>query len=101
MPSRPPSPAVHLQVFGPPAALVQGHDAPLPLKRAAALLAYLAFHPGPVPRAHLAALLWPEADESQARTRLRRLAYTIEQAVGQPILESTHDGLALVAPGVD
>src|SRR5215470_17759228 len=100
MPSRPLSPAVQLTVFGPPAVVVQERGVPLPLKRATALLAYLAFHAGPVPRAHLAALLWPEASESQARTRLRRLVYTIERAVGQPILRSSHDGVALVAAGV-
>lgn len=105
MPSRSPSsalePALELQVFGVPTAVVQGRESRLPLKRAAALLAYLAFHPGPVPRAHLAALLWPDADEAQGRTRLRRLVYTIEHAVGSGTLSSDGDGLALRAQGVE
>ncbi|MFO1225247.1 MAG: alpha/beta fold hydrolase [Burkholderiaceae bacterium] len=97
----PPSPVLELQVFGVPAAVVQGRETRLPLKRAVALLAYLAFHPGPVPRAHLAALLWPDADEAQGRTRLRRLVYTIEHAVGSGALSSDGDGLALRVQGVE
>ncbi|HEX6016733.1 MAG TPA: alpha/beta fold hydrolase [Burkholderiaceae bacterium] len=101
MPSRPPSPALELQVFGVPVAVVQGKATRLPLKRAVALLAYLAFNTGPVPRAHLAALLWPDADEAQGRTRLRRLVYTIEHAVGGGALSSDSDSLALDAKTVE
>src|SRR4051812_43974835 len=81
-------------------ATVQGHETRLPLKRALALLAYLAFNSGPVPRAHLAAVLWPDADETQGRTRLRRLLYTIENAVGARILSADNDALALDAQTV-
>jgi pimeloyl-ACP methyl ester carboxylesterase/DNA-binding SARP family transcriptional activator len=96
-----PSPALELQVFGVPTAVVQGRAKRLPLKRAVALLAYLAFNPGPVPRTHLAAMLWPDADEAQGRTRLRRLAYTIERALGGGVLSSDHEGLALTAGTVE
>lgn len=89
-------PALELQVFGVPMAIVQGRETRLPLKRAAALLAYLAFHARPVPRAHLAAVLWPEADEVTGRTRLRRLVYTVEEAVGDTVLSSDDDCLALL-----
>jgi pimeloyl-ACP methyl ester carboxylesterase len=98
--SRSPSPALELQVFGVPVTVVQGRETRLALKRAVALLAYLAFNTGPVPRAHLAAMLWPDADEAQGRTRLRRLAYTIEHAVGGAILSSDNDCLALDAQTV-
>jgi len=101
MPSRSPSPALELQVFGVPAVIVQGREARLPLKRAVALLAYLTFNPGPVPRAHLAAMLWPDADEPQGRTRLRRLVYTMEAAVGGKILSPDNDCLALIAETVE
>src|SRR5512143_3013708 len=99
--SRSPSPALELQVFGVPNTVVQGREARLPLKRAVALLAYLAFNTGPVPRAHLAAMLWPDAGEAQGRTRLRRLVYTIEHALGGRILSSDNDCLALDAPTVE
>ena len=101
MPSRPPSPALELQVFGVPNAALRGSRTRLALKRAVALLAYLAFNPGLVPRAHLIELLWPDADEARGRARLRRLVYTIEVATGGGILSSDHDGLALVAGAVE
>ena len=98
---RAPPPALELRLFGVPVSVVQGRETRLPLKRAIALLAYLGVNPGPVPRAHLAAMLWPDADEARGRTRLRRLAYTIEHAVGARIFSSDPDGLALVAQAVE
>ena len=78
--SRSPSPAVELQGLRRARIVAQGRETRLPLKRAVALLAYLAFNTGPVPRSHLAAMLWPDAGEAQGRTRLRRLVYTIERS---------------------
>lgn len=101
MPSQPASPELELQVFGPPRVVVQGRSEHLSLKRAAALLAYLAFNPGPVPRSHLAALLWPDAGEAQGRARLRRLVYAIEEALGAKLVASSGDGLSLVAPAIE
>ncbi|MEO8525064.1 MAG: alpha/beta fold hydrolase [Caldimonas sp.] len=99
--SRSPLPALELRVFGVPGTVVQGREARLPLKRAAALLAYLAFNAGPVPRAHLAAMLWPDVDETRGRTRLRRLVYTIEDTISSRVLSSGNDCLALVAQTVE
>jgi DNA-binding SARP family transcriptional activator/pimeloyl-ACP methyl ester carboxylesterase len=96
-----PSTAVELQLFGVPRVVVQGRDARLSLKRAVALLAYLGFNNGPVPRAHLAALLWPEADDAQARARLRRLVYTMESALGGSILSSDNETLAIGPEAVE
>ena len=101
MVSRSSSPALELRVFGVPVAVVVGRETRLPLKRAIALVAYLGFNTGPVPRAHLAAMLWPDADEAQGRTRLRRLVYTIEHAVGGKVLSADHDGLAFAAQAVE
>src|SRR5215831_1781687 len=95
MPARSKSHALQLHVFGVPTFVVQGRATRLALKRAAALLAYLAFNNRPVPRAHLAAMLWPDSDEAQGRTRLRRLVYTIEETVGGRILSTDNDCLAL------
>jgi pimeloyl-ACP methyl ester carboxylesterase/DNA-binding SARP family transcriptional activator len=96
-----PSPSLELQVLGVPIAMVQGRETRLPLKRAVALLAYLGFNRGPVPRAHIAAMLWPDADETRGRTRLRRLVYTMEDALGGGVLSSANDCLALAAQHVD
>jgi pimeloyl-ACP methyl ester carboxylesterase len=97
MPSRSHSPSIALQLFGVPAAFVDGRETRLSLKRAVALLAYLAVNEAHVPRQHLAGMLWPEADEALARTRLRRLAYAIEDALGDKVLSSDNDCLAIVA----
>ncbi|MEO6972818.1 MAG: alpha/beta fold hydrolase [Rhodoferax sp.] len=97
MASRPFSPSFALQVFGVPAIFVRGRETRLSLKRGVALLAYLGFNAAPVPREHLATMLWPDVDETRARTRLRRLAYTIEGALGDKVLSSDNDSLALVA----
>ncbi|HZP88196.1 MAG TPA: alpha/beta fold hydrolase [Burkholderiales bacterium] len=99
--SRSPSPASELRIFGVPVTVVQGRETRLPLKRAVALLAYLAFNTAPVPRAHLATMLWPDADETQGRTRLRRLVYTIEEVVGCRILSAQRDCLSLIAESVE
>lgn len=95
-----PSSVLHLQVLGVPTATVHGEAARLPLQRAVALLAYLAFHEQPVPRAHLAGLLWPEVDETQARTRLRRLLYKIDEAIGTKVLTATGELLSLAPQAV-
>ncbi|SFQ62620.1 DNA-binding transcriptional activator of the SARP family [Variovorax sp. OK605] len=92
-------PRLELQLFGVPTVVAQGHATALSLKRAFALLAYLAYHSGPVPRAHLAPLLWPDASEATGRTRLRRLVYTLEAAVACKVLSTENDCLALV-PGM-
>ena len=100
----PPCPAsspLELRVFGVPVAVVHGRETRIPLKRAAALLAYLAFSTGPVPRTDLAAMLWPDADETRARTRLRRLAYQLDDILGGGILLSGGDCLALVGQAVE
>lgn len=93
-------PAIELHVFGVPVAFVHGLETRLPLKRAVALLAYLAFNAAPVPREHLASMLWPDADEVRARTRLRRLSYTIENALGDKVLASDNYCMALVSDHV-
>ena len=95
MPARSSPPSFALQVFGVPVVFVHGRETRLSLKRAVALLAYLGFNAGPVPREHLAALLWPEAGQALARTRLRRLTYTLEDALGDNVLCSDNDCLAL------
>lgn len=87
---------LELRCFGAPRLVVHGHDSPIALQRAPALLAYLAHARQPVPRAHLAALLWPEAGAAQSRPRLRRLLYTIEEAVGDTLFQAHGAALDLV-----
>lgn len=70
--------------------------------RALSLLAYLVSRRGtPQPRAHLAALLWPDSSGKQARTNLRRELHHLRVLVGDsPCLQS--DGSSLCwRPGPD
>ncbi|MFT4101378.1 MAG: alpha/beta fold hydrolase [Burkholderiaceae bacterium] len=92
---------MELQVFGVPAVVTRERRERIALKRAAALLGYLAFNAGPVPRSHLATLLWPDADETQARTRLRRLVYTLDGMLGGKVLLADDDCLALAQQAIE
>lgn len=69
---------------------VHADDRPvrLNLRKALALLIYLAEAKGAVARDVLAALLWPEAARETGLARLRRLLHRIELALGQPVFET-------------
>ena len=55
-----------------------GDPLPIPRKKAQALLAYLACHPGQAqPRDKLATLFWPEMDDQQARANLRKTLFVL------------------------
>jgi predicted ATPase/DNA-binding SARP family transcriptional activator len=73
-----------LILFGDFQATVGSQRVVLPLKKAQALLAYLALTPGRrQPRERLAALLWGDAAEDQARNSLRQTLFTIRTALGK------------------
>ena len=84
-------------LFGPPR--IERNGAPLPFERrkALALLAYLAATPDPQARAILAALFWPEADDSTARASLRRALVELRQVVGAEWLLAEGERIALPA----
>jgi DNA-binding SARP family transcriptional activator len=64
------------------ARLPSGRALSLPMKKAQALLAYLAFRPGLVhPRDKLAALLWGESSDARARDGLRHALAALRQAL--------------------
>ncbi len=65
--------------------VTSGHDVQATgSPRAAALLAYLASRPeNPQPRAHLAGLLWPDSEDAQARTNLRRELHHLRALLGE------------------
>ncbi|HVE88386.1 MAG TPA: AAA family ATPase, partial [Burkholderiaceae bacterium] len=54
-------------------------------RRMAALLAKLAVD-GPTPRAHAAAMLWPEADAKSARNNLRQRLFRLRQAAQRDVV---------------
>jgi DNA-binding SARP family transcriptional activator len=87
-----------LRLHGYPTLHRDGRVAPLPLKHALALLAYLADHPYPVGRDTLATLLWPDAAPGVGRTRLRRLVHALHERIGCTLVRGDHDALWLDAP---
>lgn len=92
------TPAIHLRLHGVPAVQRAGAAA-LPLERKqAALLAWLHIE-GATPRARIAALLWPDADEERGRANLRQRLAKL-RALDPGLLDD--DGRMLtLAPGLD
>jgi DNA-binding SARP family transcriptional activator len=60
----------------------------LNLRKALALLVYLAVSGQPHSRDALATMLWPESDGREGRARLRRTLYRLNKAIGDDILDS-------------
>jgi DNA-binding SARP family transcriptional activator/tetratricopeptide (TPR) repeat protein len=71
--------------------------APPASKRARAVLAFLALHPGPQPRARLAARFWPDVLDASARASLRVALTELRQALGPAAgyVVATRDSVAL------
>jgi len=61
--------------FGPPRIKFEGGTIDLRVRKAMALLTYLAVTKGEYSRDELATLLWPESNQSSARASLRRTLY--------------------------
>lgn len=71
----------------------------IPVKKAKALLAYLALHPGQLhPRDKLATLLWGDSGEAQARHSLRQALVCLRKAFPRPAHVIAADGDALTIP---
>src|SRR5262245_40766739 len=73
---------------------VEGGEVPAG-RRARALLAYLALHPGPHPRGALAARFWPDVLDESARTSLRGALADIRRALGPDALIATRESAGL------
>jgi len=84
-----------LFLFGAPQLERGGTRVAIERRKALALLAYLATMPGAHARDTLAALLWPEADATQARAHLSRVLVDLRQAAGPQALDADVDRVAL------
>ena len=84
-----------LYVFGPPRLEYGGQLIALNLRKALALLVYLAVSGQPQSRDALATLLWPDCDQSEGRTHLRRVLHRLQQALGNAILEASPETIRL------
>jgi pimeloyl-ACP methyl ester carboxylesterase len=89
---------LELNLFGVPGVVIGTHQLRLSLKRSYSLLSYLALEQRPVPREHLATLLWPGSDATVGRARLRRLIYQTEDISGRDLFEG-HEGSIALSPG--
>ncbi|HEU5103567.1 MAG TPA: BTAD domain-containing putative transcriptional regulator, partial [Roseiflexaceae bacterium] len=78
---------IKLYVFGPPRLEYNGQPINLNLRKALALLVYLAISGQPQSRDALAVLLWPESNQSEGRARLRRTLHRLQQALDETLLD--------------
>jgi DNA-binding SARP family transcriptional activator/pimeloyl-ACP methyl ester carboxylesterase len=86
---------LRLFLLGAPRLECRGEPVDLGLRKAMALLAYLAVTNGEYTRDELATLLWPESDQSSARASLRRTLYRINRTIGEGILSADADTIRL------
>jgi DNA-binding SARP family transcriptional activator len=89
----------HLKLFvlGQPRLERDGEPIELNLRKALALLVYLAVSGRSHSRDVLATLLWPESDGREGRARLRRNLHRLTQAIGDDTLDSTPEAIRLVS----
>jgi len=81
-----------------------GSAVPIPRKKAQALLAYLACHPGQTqPREKLATLFWPEMEDQQARANLRKALFVLRAHLSavRPGLRIDEEAVALEVTALD
>ena len=87
---------VEVRLLGGLEAEARGRPLPLPAHpQGPVLLAWLALHPGEHPRGALAALLWPDLPESNARTALRSAVWALRRSLG-PDEREVLDGRATI-----
>ncbi|HET7312129.1 MAG TPA: AAA family ATPase [Mycobacteriales bacterium] len=77
---------LRLGLLGPPTVTGGGRPLTFDTRKAVALLAVLAVEQQPQPRDRLAALLWPDADPSRARSALRRTVSVTAAQVGDALV---------------
>lgn len=84
-----------LRMFGPPRAERDGSPVRFETRKAMALLSYLALSDGPISRDALIGLLWPDFDQAHAQGDLRRALSSLRKALGEEVIESTRQIIAL------
>jgi predicted ATPase/DNA-binding SARP family transcriptional activator len=90
-------PKLSLRFFGAPYLERDGQRVEPDTRKAIALLAYLVVTGQPHTRDALAALLYPENDESHAKAALRRTLSALNKTLGEGNLSTAHDAVAIDA----
>lgn len=88
---------MEMNLFGPPRLVRDGQVAKIGLRKALALLAYLAVGGRPHSRDALATLFWPESDQQSGRASLRRTLYLLNQTAGSDVLDLGAETVAIAA----
>ncbi|HSL45709.1 MAG TPA: BTAD domain-containing putative transcriptional regulator [Anaerolineales bacterium] len=89
-----------LTLFGPPRLERDGQQVEISRRKTMAMLAYLAVTGHAHSRDSLAALLWPEFPQSQARGNLRRALSELNREAGEGLLLLDSETVALTGDGI-
>jgi DNA-binding SARP family transcriptional activator len=84
-----------LLLLGPPQLQSHGSVVPVRLRKAVALVAYLAVEQRAFSRDYLAALLWPNHGQKSALANLRRTLFQVKAMLGEPCVVTEGDLLRL------
>src|SRR5438876_7859379 len=84
---------LRLAVLGPPEVFHEGSRLPFALRKAQALLLYLAVEGGMHPRGKLAALLWPDSEPADARKTLRNAITLLRSLLADAGTSAAHSHL--------
>lgn len=95
MPRRATPPLLDIRLLGAPEVLVAGRALQVDTRKAIAILALLAADGRPYARDELAALLWPDSDESAAHGALRRTLSVMRAAIDGDALRIERTRVAL------
>jgi len=90
-------PSLRLHLLGSPRIERDDESIEISRRKTIALLSYLAVTGESHRREALAALLWPDSDQSRALAYLRRTLWSLKQALGNAWLDADHDSIALVS----
>lgn len=88
---------LRIQLLGTPQVFVDGEVTAPERRKSLAILAYLAVTGRVLGRDSLAALFWPDSDQTRARMSLRRALSSLNQAIGHHYIEASQDAVELVA----
>ena len=86
---------IEIKLFGAPVFTRSGENIHIQRRKAVALLAYLVVTRRPHGRDTLAALLWPEHDQSSARAGLRRELSRLKRDIGPNVLSIEREQVAI------
>jgi DNA-binding SARP family transcriptional activator len=90
-----PVPAIELKLLGVPAVSVAGKYVNIPLKKAEAILYYMAVE-RTTTRDALCRVFWPESDQEMARRSLRNALYLVRKHVSEDLLKMPNHSTVLI-----